>query len=569
MPLGGALQIGNSALVAHQAAIEAAGNNLANLATSGYHRQKVDLVPHRSTEFQSGLFIGRGVQINAITRQVDNALEGRIRASISDQAYSLARKEVLTQIEALQNEYSEADLSSRLDAFLHAWSELSTPDPQDHALRTLVIREGSQLADFAKGLHGGLAQQRTQVDNSIDAAAIVADDLLTQIAAVDHQIMKANPMGDGAPTLRDRRDVMLAELGEYVDVSVHEHPSGSMDVFIGSMPVILNGESRGIRVERLNIDGEMNVRLVVKDNGTALFPTSGRIGSLMDVRQRDVNFAIDNLDAFINELIFQVNKIHSQGQGLSGWDSVTSTNRVLDPTFALNDAASGLGFTPEHGSFQLHVREKSTGEIRSSTIQVDLDGIDAGNDARLGTLQAAISAVGNVTASVTPDGRLTIAAEGSGSDISFSEDSSGVLAALGINTFFEGSGGSNIAVNQLVAQSPGLVAASQDHTVGNNHNALTMVELGKQQLDAFNGLTFQQSWARRVEDFALRINQVNEQLESDTIVTASLRAQQQSVSGVNTDEELINLLAFQRAYQGSARFLQVVDELLETLVSLV
>ena len=96
-----------------------------------------------------------------------------------------------------------------------------------------------------------------------------------------------------------------------------------------------------------------------------------------------------------------------------------------------------------------------------------------------------------------------------------------------------------------------------------------MVELGKQQIDAFHGLTFQQSWARQVEDFALRINQINEQLESDTIVTASLRAQQQSVSGVNTDEELINLLAFQRAYQGSARFLQVVDELLETLVSLV
>ncbi|PCH80061.1 MAG: hypothetical protein COB96_03675, partial [Planctomycetota bacterium] len=99
-------------------------------------------------------------------------------------------------------------------------------------------------------------------------------------------------------------------------------------------------------------------------------------------------------------------------------------------------------------------------------------------------------------------------------------------------------------------------------------NTLALAALRDQGVDSLNGLTINEAWASHVENFAVRLDQTNQQFEAETLVGGNLSAQQQSISGVNADEEVINLMAFQRAYQSSARFLQVVDELLETLMSL-
>ena len=98
MGLSGALQIGRSALLTSQSALEVVGHNLANMATPGYHRQTVAIAPVRSQEIQQGIFVGRGVTLEAITRRIDEALEARLRGSIADQSYSLARKDLLRLI---------------------------------------------------------------------------------------------------------------------------------------------------------------------------------------------------------------------------------------------------------------------------------------------------------------------------------------------------------------------------------------------------------------------------------------------------------------------------------------
>lgn len=564
MSLGGALQIGRAALQTYQRAIEVTGHNLANVATVGYHRQRVELAPARAQEIAANQLVGRGVRIQAITRQADAALEGRIRNNLADQAFSAARRDLLSQIEALHNELSDADVSSSLNAFFNSWSELAN-NPQDNSLRTLVLRQADSLANLLRDIRGGLSDLRTQIDAAIDGAAAEADDLLTQIAALDKQIVAS---GGNEPGLLDTREALLTQLAEFFDVSVVEHPTGSADVYVGSIPVILNGQSRGIELRRSTVDGELQVDIVLKDDGSVLEATAGRIGALSLSREEDVNAAIDALDEFTNKFIFEINKIHTQGQGLSGFDSVTSTNRVTDLTAALNDAASGLGFTPVHGSFQLHLTQKSTGQRITTIINVDLDGINAASDTRLADLAAAIDASGNVNASVTGDGRLVIAADSNDFEVSFSNDTSGVLAALGINTFFAGSSADDIELNSVVDSNPLMIAVARDHLPGDNSNALAIAALRTQPLDSLNGLTINETWARQVEQFAVRLGQTNQQLEAETLVGENLAAQQQAISGVNADEETINLLAYQRAYQGSARFIQVIDELLEALLSL-
>ena len=566
MTLGSALQIGRTSLLSHQAAIEVAGNNLANVATEGYHRQRIDLVPIGDNNIGNGLFVGRGVQIGEISRAIDTALEGRLRSSFSEQQASIVSRDILAQIQDLQNEFSDIDLSSQLSTFFNTWSELANT-PNDLSQRNIVIQQAKSLANYVNDLGEGLRTIRDQVDSAIGLDAQAVDDLLTQIESLNQSITLAEGGQGESHSLRDQRDQLINELSEYIDVSTLELPSGAVDVFVGSTPIVLNGRSRGIDVRTESVDGELQIEVVVRADQTVLDASSGALGARIAARYGTVTDAIDTLNSFANNLIFEVNRLHTQGQGIEGYQSLTSTEAVDDSTLALTDPDAGLNFTPTHGSFEISVTQLSSGLRSTTSIDVDLDGIGA--DTSLDDLAAAINAVGNISASVTAGGQLRIQAATGDFEVSFGNDTSGVLAALGVGTFFTGSRASDIGVNAAIDENPALLAATQDHQAGGNTNAVAIAGLRDQPLDALGGLSLTQTWSRHVENFAIRLGQAQQQVDADTLVYENLQAQQQSVSGVNADEEAINLLAYQRAYQGSARFLTVVDELMQTLLQLV
>lgn len=567
MSLGGALEIGRSGLLASQTAIEVAGNNLANVATRGYHRQVLSQSPARDQEIQQGVFIGRGVMIDQIRRQVDEALEARVRGGVSDQSAAGAKQNVLSQIETLQNELTDGGLSSRLDEFFNAWSQLAN-NPQDNSVRSVVVQQGKGLASFINDLRAGLADLRTQTDTKIDDAVNSANDLLTRISVLNKQIASSGAGAPGANSLRDQRDTALADLSQYLDISAVEQPSGSVDVYSGSLPIILEGQVRGLKVERKTVNGELQISVNIASDNSPINPNSGELGALVNARTHDIEGAIDALDKTSGELIWQVNRIHSQGQGAAGFSSVTSSASVDDPTAALNSAAAGLDFPPAHGSFKVSVLQKSTGQRVDSTININLDGINPSAQTTLNSLAASLNGVAGVSASVTGDGRLKIDAAGSDYAISFADDDSGVLAALGINTFFKGGNAADIGINGTVAQNTSNVAVSRGNVPGDNRTALAIAALRDAPLDPQSDLTISQLWGRHVEDFAVRMGQSNQDVSATAVVTQNLQAQQQAVGGVSSDEEAINLLAYQRAYQGAAKFLSVVDQMMQTLLGI-
>jgi len=144
---------------------------------------------------------------------------------------------------------------------------------------------------------------------------------------------------------------------------------------------------------------------------------------------------------------------------------------------------------------------------------------------------------------VTADGRLSITADSGDFAVSFSDDTSGVLAALGVNTFFVGKDAFDIRVNSLVADSPRLIAAAASsasgQNPGDNSNALAMAGLRDQQLTELNNLSLTQHWNAHVEQFAVRQAQARQQFQSASVIHEGLSSQQQSISGVNADEEAI------------------------------
>ncbi|MEM9683597.1 MAG: flagellin hook IN motif-containing protein, partial [Pseudomonadota bacterium] len=133
-----------------------------------------------------------------------------------------------------------------------------------------------------------------------------------------------------------------------------------------------------------------------------------------------------------------------------------------------------------------------------------------GPDTTLNDLAASINAVAGVSASVSPDGRLAIVGDTADTLVSFTDDSSNVLASLGINGFFEGSDAFDIAVNQTVLSDPSLLAAGQERLAGDNRNALELAALRDKPLEALEGLSVTRAWSRQVEEVGTNLAQARD-----------------------------------------------------------
>src|SRR3954470_11273243 len=117
MSLIGALNIGKSALAVSQAAIQTTGNNISNAGNADYTRQVSNLSPSKDQQIQQGIFVGTGVNLDSIQRQIDEALEGRIRSSVSDDEAGNTLQTWLGRVQTVFNELSDQDLSTQLSTF--------------------------------------------------------------------------------------------------------------------------------------------------------------------------------------------------------------------------------------------------------------------------------------------------------------------------------------------------------------------------------------------------------------------------------------------------------------------
>jgi flagellar hook-associated protein 1 FlgK len=563
MGLNTALQIGRSGLLTSQHALQTTGNNLANVGTDGYHRQSVNLSPTRTHDLQQGVRIGTGVGIDSIQREVDQAVESRLRAAVGDENRSQTRQELLGQIESIENELSDAGLSDRMNQFFNNWNELAN-QPQDQSLRRVVVEEARALSDFVKDMRGELTKLRTQVSKNVQASTDRVNELLTRVENLNEQIGTNEAAGSEAMALRDERDRALKELSEYLDISTQEGKTGQTDVYVGSEPIVLNGDSRGVQLDERKENGETVTKLVTGDNKAELDLSSGKLAAQLRFEREDLAGAIDTVDTFAKQLIYQVNRKHTQGQGLELIDQVTSEHAVDDATVGLNRTAAGLKHDVGHGSFELHVTQRSTGQRQSHTIDIDLDGI--GPDTTLQNVANAINSKANVSASVTGGGQLKISTGSNDFAVSFSDDTSGVLAALGVNGFFNGADATDIAVDEAVRSNVNRLAASGDHRAGDNSTALAVAGLRDQAVAPLNDQSLSEYWRGHVERVGIELSEAKEQNQADQTVRENLHERQQSISGVNVDEQTVNLMQHQRAFQASARFITTVDQLMQTLL---
>lgn len=578
MGLTSSLYIGQSALVASQVALQVTGNNIANVGTPGYHRQRVILEPVRGTQISERAFVGRGVGVADIRRAVDPALQTRLRNSISDEQGAGIDRQVLGQIESVLGELGENDVSSELSRFFSAFSELAN-NPGSTVNYGTVVEQGGALAARLRAVRSDLVDTSRQIENQLATNVTRASGLLGEIAGLNRSISTSELSGLGGQNgaLRDQRDQLLSELSALIDITTVEQDNGVVDVLVGSTPVVLAATSRGVELDIRTVDGELDVRVLVSSTREKLDIQEGTIGGLLRARESGVDSTLEDLDDLAASLIFEVNRLHSSGRPASRQTDVTGELflPLADRTRAFNDPANltlaELPFAPRNGDFRVVITDAS-GNKTVTSVHVDLDGITStgaagfADDTSLASLTATLDAIGNLNATITPEGRLRLTTD-AGYDVSFEGDTSGALATLGINAYFQGTDASTIDVRQELKDDP--LRLTVGLGAGTNETALSIAQLRDRGLEALGGQTIAGSWLKRVEQIAVRTREAGTRADAASAVRQSLDAQEAAISGVSLDEEAINLVSYQQQYAGAARFISVINELTDVLINLV
>ena len=514
--------------------------------------------------YGDGMYIGLGVETDSIERQIDSALEERIQTAMGERSSLYVQMQTLDRTESLLNELTDADLSSEISRFFNSLADLQN-NPQDMGVRSAVAREGEALTDAFRSLRQRMNSIRSDINNQVETAVGEINRLASEIAGMNTKIADLEAIKpQSAHAMRDVRDAMLRDLSEMIDCSFAVQPNGSMYVFVGNDSLIFDADVRQLEME-ITSDGEVQTTSIhFADNGGEVPLWGGKLTGLITARDEIVGGAIGQLDTLANVLVQEFNKIHSAGVGLVGLGAVDGTNAYIDSTVALAD--SGLDLTPMNGTFLVNVRNKITGQIDVARIEVDADGLGA--ESTVDSIVAELNAISNLTASTNPNQTVTIGPASEDFEWFVTEDDTGLLASLGINTFFSGTDSRTLSVNSLVADDVRLIAAAQSYAAGDNTNMGLLAALAETPVESLGNQSLTAMYNAMVTDIAVQTTSTAKAYQAANTFVQSLEAQKQTISGVSLDEEAINLMAHQRAFQGAARFITVIDQMLEIILNL-
>ena len=562
MSLIGTIQQSAGALQAAQIGLQVVGNNIANANTSGYIRQELEQASASAVR-DGGLIKGLGVRTTGIVQTIDKALVERMYQAKSALDGAEALQRAYSQLEEITTDLDNSGLSQQLSLFNNSLHELSA-QPADRALREFVVLQGDTLASNIRRTHDAVLERRELWDGELANMTSKINDLSRRIAELNIQIAGIEGGGliqSDATGLRDQRYRDLEELAGIVNINVQEQSSGTVSVFIGGDYLINSGNYREVYTAYNDKLKGTEVRIIETDS-----PLQAKEGVLVGtMRARDSVFGefVDTIDAMATGLIRSFNELHSQGQGRRGFSEVTGFSRT-EPVVPLTRAE--LPWSPKNGTFDINVVDDA-GEL-VSTHRINVQMLDQIDDSTVSSIVADIDAIPGIQASVTSDGRVQIASESPVARFTFGEDTSGFLAAAGINSFFTGQNAANIGVNSQLLDDSDYLAISAGGIGADTEILNQLVDLVDKPLETLDGRSVRETYEDTVATLGQQINlQTNATLGLKDFY-ATLQSQNLAITGVNIDEESIRMIAYQRSFQASSRVIAAASEMLELLVAL-
>lgn len=339
-----AMNIASRALSVTQNQLQNTSHNIANVNTPGYSRQRVE-TSTLPPEFSGAGFLGKGVKQDTVIRITDEFLQQQLVEQEGQLGSSTTQASVLSQIERLFDESEVTGASKELAAFYGALGDLASSDTPRAPNERLALVEGAKkLTDTFQRLDRQLRSQQQGLDLEIRGSVDQINSLTTQIADLNQKIA-AEDIFAPANDLRDRRDLLIRELSQKVDVRTFEQTNGMFDVYIGGRFNVVGGTNStdlGVAPDALNPFSPGFASVILDPQGVAADITSGigggDLGGLIQGRDVLVGDAIRALDTVAFNLAQSVNTQHQLGYGL---DAVNGRD-FFAPLAGLDNAARDI-----------------------------------------------------------------------------------------------------------------------------------------------------------------------------------------------------------------------------------
>jgi flagellar hook-associated protein 1 FlgK len=562
------LHIATKALLAEQLGVEVTGHNIANVNTEGYSRQRVNFVAATAVPSPYGP-LGMGVHVQGIERAFDPFITARVNEKNSLLSNYQTRSDALEQVAAFFNETQDGGLNELFSQFFAAWHDLAD-NPTGSGERQALLYQSLTLCDAFNSRANQLVQERLSLMQQIGPTIEEINGHSTRIAQLTREIVESEANGKSANDLRDQRQLEISRLSELIGVQTYTTGDGTLSVALpNGLPLVQGVLSFNLTYQLSPAD---TVELIWQGPGgtTELIDTStfngGKLTALIQTRDEVIPRYQQELDQLARNLIIAVNDQHSQGVGLELFSQTKGTYQVSDPAVAMSTSLP-LGDQIVVGTLQIAV-DRDGAPLVMDTIAID-------PSLSLNDLVVSINThpvLGTYLTASVEDNSLKIVANLASDTFGFAGDDSHVLTALGVNTYFTGDKAYTLGVNAWVLNDPNLVAAGQidatgAHAVGDNRNALALADLEDTPVGT-SGLTLGEAYQSLVMSLGLEAQEAGNQETFYQGLVEQLTQMRDAVSGVSLDEELTNLIKFQRAYQAAARLVSVADELYQTLLSL-
>jgi len=539
MSLSGLFHIGRSGLLSSQSALTIVNNNIANVNTPGYSRQEI-ILELSSPVRSGGMLVGTGVTVAGIRRHYDRFIQTQILGQNQNQGRSLSLDKAYGEIEQVFNEAQNLGMSKSMSDFFNAWQEIAT-NPEGQPQRTLLLQKASSLVRNAQSVEQGMTDTLKHMNEEIGSITAQINDLASQLAKLNDAIIRAEAGQQSATAidLRDQRDVVLNDLGNLVDMTSYENSDGSVTVSIG-MQNLVSGVNTNPFEKRLQSDGAYDFY----QNGINVTGniSKGQLGGFISAQQDITANPLTDFRKFIASVVKEVNLLHQSGFGIDG-----STG---------NDFFNGLQITTRDSSAGADVTSASITNLSQVTLDEYYITFDAGSNYTVTNAQSGAT--------------VTSGAYVSGNPISFDGIDMTINGAVTANDSFFVSPLTEAVRNFGVSVTDyrQIAAASSAAGVpgdGSNANAIgQLTEAGISDLgDSFNNF-----YRTIVAYTGSAAATASDGLTFENNLSSTLNSRRDAVSGVNLDEEAINLVKFQRSYEAGARLIRVADELMQTILQL-
>lgn len=697
------LNIGQKALNASQVGIEVTGQNIANVNTEGYSRQRVNFQDDLYIDYNPGQ-LGTGVRAAEIQRMFDEFIETSYNTKASSAERYNSLYQAMRSVESVFNEANANGVSEALTRFFQDWQNLSL-DPASYPQRQNVLSDTQTLMGILRQAGSDLDTIQNQANSYIQQDVSDLNNLLQDITDINKQLaIHDDPTKNNANGLYDERARKIRALAMIIDISMIDNGGQNITIMDKAGHTLVDGVNYyEVRLETNKVmknllpgspfegtvyfdgrdDFEYTIRMVTggyvtsdssaaqfqvsldggvtwlrsdsgaiktfyarpesmavtagnlslyfgqSSNGTisptgllqagdtfTIVPKSGLFwyksaatpinitpqiyfngqdndtrvtgGSLagnFQLRDYNVGRYKARLEALADTIIWETNRIHSQGAGTKMFTDATGTYQTSASDIALGSDSSGLTFSSKlaSGASMLYVYNANTGTLASNSFLdfSDTSGLQLFNP-NLHTLSDVAGAVnrtfGSFLTATVVNNQLQINAR-SGYTFGFGADATGLWAALGLNTYFGGDSVRTMVINPKCGADTGYVNAGHingagEANSGDNITALSIAGLRTKNVsirtafDAPTSQTIQYWYNGLVGTVGVDTENAKFNFDFQSTLAKDLNNRQLEVSGVNLDEEMANLVKFQHSYQAAAKMISTADQMWQTVLGL-